>query len=252
MCQEVRLETIRALRQAAVEVDRQGRQASLVECAGAGGGALASSLTIVGGVLSVATGAGLLPLMAGAGLGLLSGLAGGSAAVSRRLAISRQLALVDTALQVDASATADLAAEVRSSGRGVRGAAGAVVALGGLAASARGLLDLAWGIQPGAAVLSGLQAVGGAVGQGVSPELGQLLVRASSGLLAGTVTSVCGGATLVWDLWQLRTGVRQLAAGGEEGARQIEDIAQQLEEGLEKFFQENQSDLKWFNIQLGA
>ena len=55
-----------------------------------------------------------------------------------------------------------------------------------------------------------------------------LLVPRSSGLL--------------WDMYQLKNGVQQLAGGGEEGANQLREIANQLEEGLIEFTEKNVDD----------
>ena len=52
----------------------------------------------------------------------------------------------------------------------------------------------------------------------------------------------------MWDIYYLRSGVRKLVMGGEEGAKQIRNIAFQLEEGLQQFFVKNQNDLDWFNL----
>ena len=73
-------------------------------------------------------------------------------------------------------------------------------------------------------------------------------MQASSSVLAGTVTSMFGGMTMVWDMYQLRSGIQKLAQGREEGAKQIRNIANQLEEGLKQFFLKNQNDLDWFNL----
>ena len=78
--------------------------------------------------------------------------------------------------------------------------------------------------------------------------MGRIMVQASSSVLAGTVTSMFGGMTMLWDMHQLRSGIRRLAQGGEEVAKQIRSIAAQLEEGLQQFFINNQNDLDWFNL----
>ena len=49
------------------------------------------------------------------------------------------------------------------------------------------------------------------------------------------MTSVLGGVTMLWDMYQLRAGVDQLADGSEEGAQQIREIATQLELALAQF-----------------
>ena len=82
------------------------------------------------------------------------------------------------------------------------------------------------------------------VGENVNKEMGRMMVKAGSSVLAVTVTSMFGGMTMVWDMYQLRSGIQKLAQGGEEGARQIRNIANQLEEGLQQFFLKNQNDLE--------
>ena len=78
----------------------------------------------------------------------------------------------------------------------------------------------------------------------MNKEMGRMMVQASSSVLAGTVTSLFGGMIMVWDMYQLRSEIQKLAQGGEEGARQIRNIANQLEEGLQQFFLKNQNDLE--------
>jgi hypothetical protein len=64
--------------------------------------------------------------------------------------------------------------------------------------------------------------------------------------LAGTVTSMFGAVTMVWDMYQLSSGIQKLAQGREEGAKQIRNIANQLEEGLQQFFLKNQ--MTWIGL----
>ena len=75
----------------------------------------------------------------------------------------------------------------------------------------------------------------------------KLLARTSGQVLSGTVTSVFGGVTMLWDMYQLKNGVQQLAGGGEEGAREMKEIANQLEEGLMDFSEKNTDDLEESN-----
>ena len=46
------------------------------------------------------------------------------------------------------------------------------------------------------------------------------------------MTLVFGGVTMLWDMYNLKSGVKQLADGSEEGARVIREIADQLELAL--------------------
>ena len=45
---------------------------------------------------------------------------------------------------------------------------------------------------------------------------------------------------MLWDMYQLKAGVEQLAEGGGEGAAQIREIANQLEDGLREFEAKNE------------
>ena len=61
------------------------------------------------------------------------------------------------------------------------------------------------------------------------------MARTSGQVLSGTVTSVLGGVTMLWDMYQLKDGLAQLADGSEEGVEQIREIATQLELALSHF-----------------
>eukprot|EP00092_Neocalanus_flemingeri_P033973 GFUD01036941.1.p1 GENE.GFUD01036941.1~~GFUD01036941.1.p1 ORF type:complete len:610 (+),score=186.62 GFUD01036941.1:76-1905(+) len=251
MWKEVRMNTIMQLRSIADYMDSVGYQASMAQVVGAGGGVLASGLTIMGGVLTVFTAGAAVPvLVAGAGLGLASGLAGGTAAITKKILSSKQMVQVDVAIEVDSAATSELASEMDNAKNIVKvaKAAGVVFSVGGVASSTKGLLDIVRGVDPGQTILASIETMGSLLGENVNKEMGKMLVQASSSVLAGTVTSMFGGVTMLWDMYQLRAGITRLAEGGEEGAKQIRDIAYQLEEGLKQFFLKNQNDLDWFNL----
>jgi len=251
MWKEVRRNTISKLRGIADYMDTLGRQTSLVQVVGASGGVLASGLTMMGGIMTVMTAGTALPvLVAGAGMGFVSGLTGGAAIVTNKVLMSRQMTLVNTAIEVDTAATNDLALEMENAKNIVKvaRAAGVAFTVGGLASSAKGLLDIVRGVDPGQTFLTSLSSMGTLVGENVNKEMGRMMVQASGSVLAGTVTTMFGGMTLMWDIYYLRSGVRKLAMGGEEGAKQIRNIAFQLEEGLQQFFVKNQNDLDWFNL----
>ena len=251
MWKEVRLNTIVKLRSIADFMDSLGYQTNLAQVVGAGGGVLASGLTMVGGVMTVLTAGAAVPvLVAGAGLGLASGLAGGAAIITNKVMSSKQMTFVDVAIEVDTAATNELALEMENAKNimKVARAAGVVFTVGGLATSTKGLLDIVRGVDPGQTILTSIETIGALVGENVNKEMGRMMVQASSSVLAGTVTSMFGGITMVWDMYQLRSGIQKLAQQGEEGAKQIRNIANQLEEGLQQFFLKNQNDLDWFNL----
>ena len=112
----------------------------------------------------------------------------------------------------------------------------------GLASGTKGLLDVVRGATPGQTIVAGLETLGSIFGENVNKEIVKLLARTSGQVLSGTVTSVFGGVTMLWDMYQLKNGVQQLAGGGEEGAIQIREIANQLEEGLNEFSEKNTND----------
>ena len=116
--------------------------------------------------------------------------------------------------------------------------------IAGLASGTKGLLDVVRGATPGQTIVAGLETLGSIFGENVNKEIVRLLARTSGQVLSGTVTSVFGGVTMLWDMYQLKNGVKELAAGGEEGAIQIREIANQLEEGLMELSEKNANDLE--------
>ena len=48
----------------------------------------------------------------------------------------------------------------------------------------------------------------------MNKEMGRMMMQAGSSVLSGTVTSMFGGMTMVWDMYQLRSGIQKLAQGG--------------------------------------
>ena len=113
--------------------------------------------------------------------------------------------------------------------------------VGGLASSTKGLLDIVRGATPGQTILAGLGSLGQIFGENVNKEIVKVLARTSGQVLSGTVTSVLGGVTMLWDMYQLRAGIQRIVeGGGEEAAAQIRDIARQLEAGLREFSEQQE------------
>ncbi|XP_023343503.1 uncharacterized protein LOC111712969 [Eurytemora carolleeae] len=104
--------------------------------------------------------------------------------------------------------------------------------VGGLASSTEGFYDLIAGSQPGGTIKAGLEVIGQIFGEDVNKEITKILLNTGGRVISGAVTSVFGGVTLLWDVYQLRGGVKELASGGGEGAAQLRNIADQLEEAL--------------------
>merc|ERR1712013_624993 len=243
---EVRQNTIIRLREIADYIDSVAKQTGVAKVVGSGGGVLAGGLTVVGGVMTVMTAGAALPvLVAGASLGLASGITGGAAAITKKVLNSQQMKRVEVAIEVDSAATKELATEVeavRNDNR-VQKVAGVVFTVGGLASGAKGLMDMVKGATPGQTIIAGLEAVGGIFGENVNKEIAKLVAQGAGKVLSGTVTSVFGGVTMLWDMYQLREGVKKLAEGGEEGAEEIRKIADQLEQGLTDFGAKDYSEL---------
>jgi len=244
---EVRKDTIRQLREIADYIDGVARKTGIAKVVGSSGGVLAGGLTLAGGVMTVLTAGAALPVLAaGAGLGLASGLTGASAALSKKILSSKQMSRVQLAIEVDSNATKELESEVEiiKNDKRIHKVTEVVFTVGGLASSTKGVLDIIRGATPGQTIIGGLEAVSQIFGESVNKEIVKLLARTSGQVLSGTVTSVFGGVTMLWDMYQLKSGVQQLADGSEEGAQQIRDIATQLEVALTEFTEhQTQSEL---------
>jgi len=233
---EVRQRTIERLREIADYIDNVGKKTGIARVLGSSGGILAGSLTIAGGVMTVMTAGAAAPvLVAGAGLGLASGITGGAATLTKKILSSKQMKEVEVALEVDAAATSELNVEVdrvKEDSRLLK-VTSVAMTVGGLASSTKGFVDLVRGAQPGSTITIGMEVVGQIFGEDVNKELSKILLQSGSRAISGAATSVFGGVTLLWDVYQLRGGVRDLVAGGTEGATQLRDIAAQLELALD-------------------
>ena len=172
-------------------------------------GVLAGGLTLTGGVLTVLTAGAALPVLAaGAGLGLASGLTGASAALSKKILSSKQMSRVRLAIEVDSAATKELATEVETvqNDQRIHKVTEVLFTVGSLASSSKGVLDILRGATPGQTIIGGLEAVSQIFGENVNKEIVKLLARTSGQVLSGTVTSVFGGVTMLWDMYQLKSG----------------------------------------------
>ena len=112
---EVRQNTVVRLREIADYIDNVAKQTGVAKVVGSSGGVLAGGLTIVGGVMTVLTAGAALPvLVAGAGLGLASGITGGAAAITKKILSSKQMSKVQVAIEVDSAATSELVSELEN------------------------------------------------------------------------------------------------------------------------------------------
>merc|ERR1719394_1582550 len=246
MWREVRQNTVTSLREIADYMDSVGHKTGVAKVVGSSGGVLAGGLTVAGGVLTVLTAGTTLPvLVAGASLGLASGITGASAAITKKILNSKQMKKVEVAIEVDSAATKELATEVEAvrSDTRVMKVAGLVFTVGGLASGAKGLFDVMKGATPGQTIIAGLETIGSIFGENVNKEIVKLVAQGAGRVLSGSITTVFGGVTMLWDLYQLRSGVRSLVEGGEEGSKQIRAIADELELGLAEFTEKDYTKL---------
>ena len=116
-----------------------------------------------------------------------------------------------------------------------------VFTAGGLASSTKGVLDLCTGAAAGRATTLGLEALGQILGESANRTIVKLLARTSGQILSGSVTLVFGGVTMLWDMYNLKSGIKQLADGSEEGAGMIREIADQLEAALSEMTEHQES-----------
>ena len=203
---------------------------------GSSGCLSAGVLTLTGGILTLTTAGAALPVLAaGVGLGVASGLTGGGATLSKHILKSQQMKKCQRAIEADSESTENLALEVESVRRNLKtrikldvGSLG--VKIGNLVHSSQGLMHLSQGGAPGQSLVAGAGSVASIFGKNFSDEVAKLLVGTGGRVVAGSVTVVVAGVTIAWDLYSLATGVIKLVRGeGSQAARQIRNIAQQLE-----------------------
>ena len=115
---------------------------------------------------------------------------------------------VQLAIEVDSAATKELSTELDTvkADQRIQRVTQVLFTVGSLASSSKGVLDILRGATPGQTILGGLEAVSQIFGENINKEIVKLLARTSGQVLSGTVTSVLGGVTMLWDMYQLKTG----------------------------------------------
>lgn len=94
------------MRDIAEYIDSNTHKSAMVKAFGSGTGIVAGSLTLAGGILTILSAGAALPvLLAGTGMGLAAGVAGGTAAVTEKIIKSRQMTVAKHALEADHAAT---------------------------------------------------------------------------------------------------------------------------------------------------
>ena len=158
-------------------IDSVSKKSSIAKAIGSGGGAIGGGLTLVGGILTIATAGAALPvLIAGTSIGLASGIGGGAAAVTERIIKSRQMKQAQESIDADKEATSHLEEDItklRSNKKVVNKIAKDVMFSGGSAAydSVR-IFNLVAGKAGAASTLkAGIEATAQLLGEDVGKEV---------------------------------------------------------------------------------
>ena len=119
-------------------LDSVTKKTGIAKAIGSGGGAIGGGLTMLGGIMTIATAGAALPvLIAGTSIGLASGLGGGAAAVTHKIIKSNQLKQAQESIDADKEATCHLEEDIsklRSNKKVVNKIAKDVIMSGGCAA----------------------------------------------------------------------------------------------------------------------
>ena len=237
-------------REIADYIDTVARQTGIAKLVGNSGGVVAGGLAVTGGVLTILTAGAAAPvLMAGAGVGLASGLTGASASISKKIIKSNQMKKVQQAIDEDAEATKDLEIQLETvqNDLTVLKVADGLISVVGIGDDAMDLLDFINGTKElnGAGIVSALDTVGKLLGESANKHIMQVVAITSGHVLAGAVNGVVGGVCMVVDMYQLKTGIQKLADGSEEGVQQIRGVTSVLVRVLNEQFLSGISRTSW-------
>ncbi len=243
-----RKETIRKLRDIADYVESVSKRTRVAKVAGSGGGAVGGALTVVGGALTVfgttVTAGAILPiLVAGTSIGLASGLTGGAASITEKIVKSRQMAEAQEAIKKDREATELLEERLehlQQSSVARKVAANAVISGGSAVKDSLSIFNM---VTTGAVSGGGAEGLGKITVEAVSKifgdefgqEVSKLVLHTSGRVVTGTVTVVLGGATMIYDIYKLNSGLEAMANGRDrEAAQHLREIADQLQVALQE------------------
>ena len=231
----IRKETVANLHEIADYIESVSRRTGWAKAIGSGSGALAGGLTLVGGILTIASAGAALPvLLAGTGLGIASGVGGGAAAVTEKIIKSRQMDAARKALEADKLATTHLETQlekVRKDKVAKKVAKDALIAGGGAAYDSLKIFHLVAG-STGSSLKAGIEATAQLFGEDLGKEVSKVLLRTSGKVFSGSVTVVFGGITMAWDIYKLSNEIEELIKLGAEGANDIRTLAKELEKAL--------------------
>jgi len=235
MWKEVRKKTISLLKDVADYLDDLHHKLDVAQVVGSGGSVLAGGLTVVGGVMTICSSGPAVPvLLAGAGVGVAVGFAGGAASLVQTVLSSKQMKDVEVAIEVDSAATRELEIDLKIIQREpfLKKATLLLFKIGGVANGAKGFVSLARGVTQEQTLVATIERVAPLLGENMNLQLSKVLLKSGGRLLSGSIASLLGGVTMIWDMYQLNLGIKKLALGGEEGVKQIRLAAEQLEGGL--------------------
>lgn len=236
---ELRRITISNLRDIADYIDSVTKKTGIVKAIGSGGGAIGGGLTMLGGILTIATAGAALPvLIAGTSIGLASGIGGGAAAVTEKIIKSNQLKQAKESIDADKEATSHLEediAKLRSNKKVVNKIAKDVIMSGGSAAyDSVYIFNLVAGKAGAANTLkAGIEATAQLLGEDVGKEVSKILLHTSGRVLSGGITVVFGSITMVYDIYKLSTEMEAIAT--KKDGDELREIANQLEIALDSF-----------------
>ena len=163
-------------------LDSVSKKSGIAKAIGSGGGAIGGGLTLVGGILTIASmGAALPVLLAGTSIGLASGIGGGAAAVTEKIIKSRQLKQAQESIDADKEATCHLEEDIsklRSNKKVVNKIAKDVIVSGGSAAyDSVQIFNLVAGKAGAANTLkAGIEATAQLLGEDVGKEVSLMVI----------------------------------------------------------------------------
>ena len=163
-------------------LDSVSKKSGIAKAIGSGGGAIGGGLTLVGGILTIASmGAALPVLLAGTSIGLASGIGGGAAAVTEKIIKSRQLKQAQESIDADKEATCHLEEDIsklRSNKKVVNKIAKDVIVSGGSAAyDSVQIFNLVAGKAGAANTLkAGIEATAQLLGEDVGKEVSMMVI----------------------------------------------------------------------------
>ncbi|XP_059078414.1 uncharacterized protein LOC131876893 isoform X2 [Tigriopus californicus] len=117
---QLRKDTIEQLKSIADYVEKVFRRAGRTKIASTGASVMAGGVTIVGGVMTIASAGAALPvLVAGASMALASGVAGGTAAVSEKVIKSKEMKKAQKTVALDMDQAKELEQALRDTRKNI-------------------------------------------------------------------------------------------------------------------------------------